>query len=283
MDNRATILVLGAPSAGKTVYGAQLLGRLQANLGQLQLRGAIPSIAPFEAARQRLAQGLTVDHTPTGTTDAITLPLYLPGGPSLDLIWPEYAGEQLATPLRERRVEPSWRERVAASVGWLLLIHAESVQPPEDLLTRPAVASDSVSAPTVGSDWAWSDQSTFIELLQILRFVGGHGSAMRLSHPRLALLLSRWDELSKPLASQPPSAVLHERLPLVSDFVSSLWEPTAVQVYGLSAQGRALRADRPNGSYLDRGPEQHGYVVLPDGTRSDDLGVPIHWLVEHER
>lgn len=279
MNNPAMILVLGAPSAGKTVYGTQLLGRLQANIGQLRLSGAVPSIAPFEAARLRLAQGITVDHTPAGSADAITLPLLLPNGSTLDLVWPEYAGENLSALVRERRIDAAWRERVAASIGWLLFIHVESVQPPDDLLTRPVAGGDSGATRRGGGDWPWGDQSTFVELLQILRHVGKHGSAERIPRPQLALLLSRWDELAKPLVERPPSAVLRERLPLVADYVAALWEPDAARVFGLSAQGRPLSADQADDDYLDQGPERQGYVVLPDGTRSDDLSIPVRWLV----
>jgi hypothetical protein len=46
-------------------------------------------------------------------------------------------------------------------------------------------------------------------------------------------------------------------------------------VYGLSSLGKTLRKDEPDDDYLNSGPEQFGYIVMPDGSRTPDLTAPI--------
>jgi hypothetical protein len=61
-----------------------------------------------------------------------------------------------------------------------------------------------------------------------------------------------------------------------------MWDAKDVEVFGLSAQGRALSRDRVDEEYVDQGPEQFGYVVLGDGNRVSDLTVPVASLLKHE-
>jgi hypothetical protein len=108
----------------------------------------------------------------------------------------------------------------------------------------------------------------------MLVYVRGAISTEPLRSPRLCLLLSCWDELS---TNDRPAAVLEQRLPMFANFVASTWaEPI---VLGLSALGRPLSTHDRDAEYVARGPEQFGYVVLPDGERSPDLTLPIQRLL----
>jgi DNA replication protein DnaC len=63
----ASILLLGESGVGKTHYGAQLLKRLMNGNGTLRMDGAAVNLEPFEAAMERLNEGMAADHTPTST------------------------------------------------------------------------------------------------------------------------------------------------------------------------------------------------------------------------
>jgi hypothetical protein len=51
-------------------------------------------------------------------------------------------------------------------------------------------------------------------------------------------------------------------------------------VFGLSALEKELNDKQADEGYIDKGPVAFGYVIAPDGTRSDDLTLPIRYLVE---
>jgi hypothetical protein len=142
-------------------------------------------------------------------------------------------------------------------------------EPPDEAIPVPSVAL--------------SDQARIVELLQALLFVKQAGTARYLRHPALMIVLSCWDELS--LAKREdstwewPSELLKKRLPLVSQFVLSNWEPDSLQVLGLSALGKALSDDVGDEEFIDNGPERQGWCILPDGTQSADLTFPIAQLM----
>jgi hypothetical protein len=70
---------------------------------------------------------------------------------------------------------------------------------------------------------------------------------------------------------------LEQRLPLFSSFVQSTWAKPSV--LGLSALERPLSPRERDMEYAARGPEQFGYVVLPDGEHMPDLTLPIQRLL----
>ncbi len=277
-QDSASILVLGGPSTGKTHYGAQLLGRLEEGSGRLAMRGVPGTIGPLEEVLRRLGQGQTASHTATTTYTEIILPVRSSDGLSLDLVWPDYGGEQLRDLLRKRHVGPAWRQRVEQSSGWLLFVRPDRIRSYDDILSRPR-GDIHLSPPDDGaSARAWSSQAEFVEILQLLLFTSGVGTRLRVGRPALGIVLSCWDELGGEDARARPADLLTMRMPLVGDFVASVWRAESLRVYGLSSLGKALKSDTPDGEYIDRGPERFGYVVLPDGTRSPDLTLPIHAL-----
>lgn len=95
-----------------------------------------------------------------------------------------------------------------------------------------------------------------------------------LRKPRLTLLLSCWDELE---TTELPADLLASRLPMLWSFVRSNWaSPTVI---GLPALERTLSKTDADQEYAIRGPEEFGYVVLPDGVKSTDITLPIQRLM----
>jgi hypothetical protein len=95
-----------------------------------------------------------------------------------------------------------------------------------------------------------------------------------LCKPRLTILLSCWDELE---TTELPADLLASRLPMLWSFVKSNW--TSPSVIGLSALERALSKTDADIDYATRGPEEFGYVVLPDGVKNSDITLPIQCLM----
>lgn len=270
--NGNSILLIGEADVGKTHYGAQLLKRLMKGDGGLRMDGAATNLEPFEAAMERLNEGMAANHTVTSTYVESVWPIADAGGTKAELVWPDYGGEQVKTMWSTRRIPSPWRMRVLSAPAWLLLVRLQQTRISDDIFSRPL--SELKGAGNGNREVQISDQSRLIELLQMLLYVRGAVSTEPLQSPGLCVLLSCWDELG---TDDRPAAVLQQRLPMFANFVASTWATPLV--LGLSALERPLSARNRDPEYAARGPEQFGYVVLPDGERSSDLTLPIQHLL----
>lgn len=274
----SSILVVGGHDAGKTHYGGQLLGRLRDRQSNLRLRSAIDNISPFEAVLDKLGQGISAPHTSMNTYDELVLPVESASGEEMNLLWPDYGGEQITNRIMAKRQVPSeWQSRIKASDGWLLFIRLEQLRDFKDVLTRPIAEIVTSAQKNSDKKVRWSDQALYIELLQFFLFAKGAGVIQRVRKPSLLVLLSCWDEMDY-AKDKAPIELLSLRMPMFLDFVTSIWAPEHLSIMGLSSLSKHLKDDTPDNEYLDRGPESFGYVVLPDGSRSPDLTLPVFRL-----
>ncbi|MGB3827614.1 MAG: hypothetical protein WA962_02455, partial [Ornithinimicrobium sp.] len=269
------MLIFGGANTGKTVYVIQLYGRLADENARLKLRYQPDDLSLIVAGFDRLSNGLPPEHTTTGANADVTLPVTGPDGRAFDIVYPDYAGEQVDDMVNKRQVTAEWRSRVLAAPTWLVFLRLDRIHDPKDVVTSPP-ASDAPAAnggPSTPS--ALGDQAETVEALQLLLHVAGVGSIEPVRRPVLAVVLSCWDELSIPEGT-PPQSVLKERFPLVEAFIRSNWHPFHTIVYGLSAQGKPLQPDAPDDEFIDQGPESMGYVVCPDGSHDADLTLLLH-------
>jgi double-GTPase-like protein len=271
--NDASILLLGESGVGKTHFGAQLLRRLMKGNGDLRMNGQATNLEPFESALDSLNEGFSAGHTPTPTYLDSVWPVVDAEGRAADIVWPDYGGEQVRSMISSRRLTNDWRSRVGQAPAWMLLIRLQETRVGEDVFTRPlGVHAD----PGVESrELSISDQARLVELLQMLLFTAVTRAGDHEVRPRLLVLLTCWDELG---FAERPDAVLARHLPMVRSFVRANW-PASSSVMGLSALERPLSTTEQDDDYVNLGPEQFGYVVRPDGSRSADLTLPIKALL----
>lgn len=275
------LVVLGGPDSGKTHYAGQLYGRLQRRPGALRLRreaGTPPDLSGLDEVLDCLENGRSAGHTPTGTWAEVHLPLVDGAGRATDLRWPDYGGEQVKAVAESRAVTPQWRDRLVAAKGWLLFVrpNGETTYPDAlDKLTERPAADAAPGARSIG----WDASARLTELLQILLHVAGVGTSSRVSSPRLAVLLSCYDEVLSD--AKAPRELLDQRFPLLSSFIESTWHPGSLSIWGLSSLGKALAADGADDDFIDEGPEHQGWVIPPGGARREgDLSLPLAWLLE---
>lgn len=275
------ILVLGGSGAGKTHYAGQLLGRLRYDRqGKLRLRpGGVGDLTKLEEVLSCLEEGRAAGHTPADTWTAIRCELETGEGARIALEWPEYAGERLFSIIEQRALPADWRESVIKATGWMLFVRPSNLQIYEDLLERPTGFAPEHARPEerpVGGK-GWDDSARYVELLQMLVFAARRSTFRHITIPRLAVVLSCWDELDAPGT---PEQTLAARLPLVHAYIRSTWRSGAWSVWGLSSLGRALSQTERDAEYAKEGPENFGYVVPPATTEQlKDLTAPVGWLL----
>lgn len=269
------IAVFGESNVGKSHYGAQLIGRLNAETGSMRMRGAAPDLAAFDDVVQSLSGGVPGAHTAAGTYIETLLPVLTEGNVAVDLNWPDYAGEQVSQLLEERRIPASWQHRVETADGWILMVRPKRAPQAEDIFSRPL--GDLQSSQRDGFVIERSPQARLVELLQMLLYTT-HARTCRVK-PALAVVLSCWDELEVPEGTT-PEQVLRRNLPLLAAFVRNNWDERSRLVLGLSATGVALSKDSPNKDFIYKGAEQMGWVVTANGTHTPDLTAPITQLAK---
>jgi hypothetical protein len=279
-EQKGTILLIGASGTGKTHYGGQLLIRLNEGGGSLKMKGMPENITPYEEAQRRLGQGLLSGHTSEGTYRESVFPVESQSGRRSNLIWPDYAGEQISLMVESRKVNRAWHQRVLESKGWILFIRLDNIRVYEDMLSRPIGHQGEAAKEGDRADYLWSSQAMYVELIQLLLMTKGVGTISRVANPALTVLLTCWDEVGEEGQQVDPAVVFREKMPLLADFLRATWQPNRLSIYGLSALGKSLRKDEPDPEYLERGPEAFGYVVLPNGAKDPDLTLPVSSLME---
>lgn len=277
MAVQRTILLVGESNVGKTHYGAQFLKRLMVKGCALKMSGAPTNIEAFHTALSCLTEGRSTDHTPANTYVESIWPITTEVGRQAELIWPDYGGEQVRNLVTQRRIPAVWRDRVIEATDWVLFIRLHSLRSEDDLFSRPLESFAAAESEEVAAAYELSDQARTVELLQMLLYLAHLHLDQPIQKPRLTILLSCWDELE---TTELPVDLLASRLPMLWSFVRSNW--TSPTVMGLSALERALSKTDVDPEYATRGPEEFGYVVLPDGVKNTDITLPIQLLMADE-
>jgi hypothetical protein len=277
VDKQNHLLILGEYATGKTTYGRQLYERLKARKGSLRLLSAPKDISPFSDPLKRIAGGTSPEHTPSSVYHEIMLTVSTLDQQVIELAWPDYGGEQITSIISTRRVNETWLKRLSNSVGWVLFIRLSSQLIYASFLTEPVSVNTTpyIDEQDDNLSQSWSSAAALIELLQMFLYAKGVGTAERVTKPSLLILLSCWDEMDKNNQEQLPAELLKDHLPLFYEFVNTTWQPDSFSVWGLSSTGARLDAEEANENYMDYGPQEFGYIIQPDGTRRDDLTLPL--------
>lgn len=277
MASQHSILLVGESNVGKTHYGAQFLKRLMVKACALKMSGAPTNLEAFTTALSCLTEGKATDHTPANTYVESIWPITDEAGNYAELVWPDYGGEQVRNLVTQRRIPAAWRDRVLGATDWVLLIRLHSLRSEDDLFSRPLQSFAAAEAQGEAAAYEPSDQARIVELLQMLLYLAQFHLDRPLWKPRLTILLSCWDELE---TAELPADILASRLPMLWSFVRSNW--ISPIVIGLSALERALSKMDADQEYAIRGPEEFGYVVLPNGVKDNDITLPIQRLMASE-
>lgn len=269
---QTNVLLIGMSKTGKTHFGGQLYGRLSEGELPFRLDSTPDDISLFSNIWGRLNEGLEGDHTPANLYKTITLPILNASGQVVNLSYPDYGGEQVARMVKLREVDASWQEQIERSNHWFLFIRPDLLEQIEDVTTRfhsmiGKASEEKIQDSTV--EMSPYSAVFHVELLQILLSAKGV-PLISVAKPRLTILLSCWDKVKNKKGIVPES-ILKDRMPLLHQFINAVWTTERPLIYGLSSLGRDLKAGEPDEDFADEGPENFGYLILPNGEKEPDL------------
>lgn len=280
MKDQNNILIIGGPNVGKTHYGGQLYGRLVNKQGLYKITSPPENLIVFREVLDSLSEGKSAGRTHVSSNEQLKLEIEDSKNNKILFSFPDYGGEQIDEIVNERKVNPRWKENIDNSTGWMFFIRLDELKPIEDLVNR-GIPEQSVLESRKKSeiDLTISPTAFYIELLQMLLYVKGVSSYKNDCDIKLTVVLSCWDNIDGISKESKPSEILEERLPLVKQFIDSIWAEDNVTFIGLSSTGKTLSNDNVDDEYIDKGPENFGYIVNPNGVKEPDLTLSISGII----
>jgi hypothetical protein len=261
------ILLIGKPHSGKTTFIGQICARVETNNSSLKLYKAVENLAPIIEATRALANGDEVKTTPTEKSTVICLPLQH-GEEKIDLDCPDYGGEQINKIIENREVDSKWTESITKSQNWIVFIKPTDLSTAYDLSNKTIKPEILENGDGKSEEFSISDQSSFIELLQILLYTRGQDSHFRNSSIKLTVVLTCWDELN---STATPKEELKKCLPLLLNFIETNWIENKINILGLSSLGFSLKEPANKIKYQEMGSENFGFMIKSDGVKQNDI------------
>ncbi len=286
-----SLLIIGKPFSSKTVFMTQFYTRLLKKKSKLVLNEVIESLSFLSASKAKLAAGDLPISTPTESNEKVILPVRC-NEQIIYLDCPDYGGEQIDKIIAERELDENWSQAIKKSDNWIVFIRPTGINKSNDLSNaviskenienkhsdEPAIIEEinnnntlnhkATNQEQVVSPFQISDQSGFIELLQILLDAKNNNLLIKNKTTKLTIVMTCWDELN---TNETPETVLKNHFPLLFDFIESVWEKGYFKTIGLAALEFDLNIPANKEKYEIDGPESYGYIVHENGQQSKDL------------
>ena len=267
MEHNTSIIIVGQPATSKTTYLSQLVLQVESKKKAIKFRNKPDDISILKDAIARLRDGEEVQATPSDNNEIIKLPLSINGN-EIDLICPDYAGEQISHLLEAREIDEKWIDLIAKSDGWIIFIRPTQLSVSYDISTKNIQEAEALKQPN-NTEFQISDQSNLIELLQILRHYKKLTVQQKTKTLKLLVTFTCWDELNKKVS---PLEYVQKQLPLFYEYITNNWSEDSFSFAGLSAQGGKMTDVKE--SYEILGPEESAYIIEQDGGDNvDDLSL----------
>lgn len=275
MDTKKqSILILGRAKTGKTSFKAQLYGRLDnSDQTEMKLKETPSGMAAIDEAYKQIDNGCSVKRTASNTDEETSLLIEMKDESLVEIPWHDYAGEHIDKMVEGRSISKKWKKKIVASNHWMLFIYPGNLEKINNIYTRPREIKANQN-----KDFRLSDTAFFIELLQMLLFIKDKGLSQKITTPVLQVVISRCDEI-KLCKGKNPRKELKKRLPLLVDFLESMWGEKSISFIGLSPQEKELQENSHDEDFIINSPSEYGYVVLENGEQNKDLTLAISNLL----
>lgn len=284
-DLNTNILILGVSNVGKTHFGGQLYGHLQSQSAAFRACGTPAELTLFQDVLEALEGGRAGKRTAVKLHETIQFAIKAPNGQVIELLYPDYGGEQLQTITQTKKISKEiskkWTEQIWKSDHWFLFIRLDLKEAIVDVTTHfdkyiQTESNDSNIQPI--HELPLHSAVFYIELLQIFLFVKQLKPSARQKQPKLTILLSCWDKLGAILVT--PAQLLETEMPLLFHFLETNWAKENLKVMGLSALGKDLNPDTEDEDYLEMGPEAQAYIITETGAKVPDLTILFNNLIQ---
>lgn len=289
MSKSASLLLVGLPGSGKTTFLAALWHVLEDRSSETSLKLTALSVdrtylhqitADWQACLQ-------VQRTKLDPEELVILSLESTAGLTFDLTVPDLSGEAFEQQLIERRVAMEHHDRIRGATGLALFVHPRAKDGAQITYSHDlrAVIDDNcadsgltIEGSTTSSPiepWSFHMLPTQVKLVELLQFA--LESAAR--KMRVAVIISAWDLVEKTFSGTPRQYLARE-MPLLRQFLDSNYDILDHTVFGLSAQGGDITVEEQKRDLLNLDDALKRIKVLHDTVVSQDITMPIAWLLE---
>ena len=289
-ENPATVAFLGFPRTGKSTY----LGALW----QLAQDRAEPAVVErhvtgdrsyLQKLGEQVALGTELGRTEVSSGEGMQLTLgFEQGDITVDI--PDLGGETLRLLVEDRVWHSRLEETIAASNAMLLFLHPEKFRLPTAIETADEILagfesprSASGAQPADGPDarprterelpqFENAAACTVAQCLDALENILWY---KRTGWPiRLVIVISAWDTVD---GSPTPAEWLKDRAPALDSFANANTDMVEWSLYGVSAQGGSLPADRDE--LLARGRVRERVYARDASGHLVSLAEPLRWVL----
>lgn len=276
MSERQSILIIGKPGSAKTTFLAQFVTIARKAKSSVKFWKTPENIQPIEAAIKKLRAGEETETTHADDNLVITLPVTIKGN-NIEMVCPDYGGEQINSILNLREINSHWSNLISNSNSWIIFIRPQKLESNYDLSNKSYTENAENTKSNSVPEFIVSDQSSIIELIQIMLFIKKVGYQKAITSPKLTIALTCWDEVQEQIT---PEVYLEKSLPFLNQFLRKNWTEDVLKVMGVSAQGFELKTQENKDKYLDDGPDKFAYVVKGNSTEQvKDLTLLIEEAV----
>lgn len=283
-----SIVVIGLPGSGKTTFLAALWHLIFSRDTETQLRfGSIKNgnQKHLNSIADRWRNAQRQERTQLAGNQLVCLDLRTTQGDAVTVTFPDAAGESYRQMWEERECEKPVADTLMEGCV-LLFIHADNIKQPL-WVADVAEMSRSLGLSAVPDDepvpWHPRLAPTQVQLVGLLGLLSE--APLDIGPRRLAVMLSAWDKAKGERLS--PKEFVHEKLPLLFQYLETNSHQWDWKIYGVSAQGgdyddaQSGAPLKPSAEELRSIDQPSTRIELTDGASSaHDLTIPIAWLMK---
>ncbi len=284
LERAKTILMAGLPETGKTTFLAAFWHVVESGGtgGSLRLERLPPVRSYLESIRSSWLSLERQGRTLTPTFEDNRMLLCRPDdNQQFELVFPDLKGEIYEQMLLKRMWSREFQGLIDRVSSIALFINPDKVRPSPSIQEVNDLAQEIEDGATANTKseaqpWDYALASTDIHVVDLLQLLVGGQTWRRVD--RLAVIISAWDIVREQGVS--PTELLRHRLPLLSQFLTSMQWSVRTNVFGVSAQGGDFQKDREHLAAIHR-PEERVEVVDSSGlSLGANITTPILWMLD---
>jgi hypothetical protein len=292
-----SLVAIGLPETGKTTFLAALwhVTEREEVPGSLRLEKISENAKHLNSIKNDWLSFKRVVRTVPGQEQSATLWLREESGVIGEVVFPDLSGESFQGAWEERHWTKEYNQLIADAGSLLLFIHPGTLREPYTIAEMQKMAeaafpeenenNDAVienveeedkQAPEAVEEWDPEKAPTQVQLVELLQFAD---HCIKADRPvRIAVIISAWDLVKNDYPGYAgPKKWLEDRTSYLDQYLKSNFEQFKVRVYGVSAQGGDLKADRELLLSFEHASDR----ILIEGPDCSphDISEPIRWCL----